>query len=585
MQATASLQADWAKTSLGWQERNLKIIDKDAEMVPLKHNKAQLILHNAKQKQRDLGCPIRIIIAKARQKGLSTGEAADTFEDINRHQNRHACLISMDIDGTDKVFRMTKIFQQEMPPDTKLPTDHSNRKEILYTPPHRSSILCQTAGKEVLGRGGTTHRVHATEVAFWGHAEKQLASLFQEVPKTPDSSIVIESTAFGTTGAFHSRYLKAIEKVRAKDYSGFIPLFVPWFIDDEYSMPLPKGYRLKPEKDHEYFGDERFLVEKYGLTQEQLYWRRWTIQNDFDNDLSWFWQEYPSTWREAFQGTGRMVFNVHDLDIMERNCKPPEANIEFYEDENTGKVKYRPVNRRANCWSVWKWPQSNHSYVCFGDVAEGVLSDVNDSRSEPDRSVAAILDRNDFDVPMTYYGRPDTIEFADQMILGAKFFNYAWASPEMNSIGQSILDAFKRADYPFIYSREHKEETVQREDSKKLGWKTTRLTKKPMIADLQKVAQEHELTVYDIRFIEEMRVFIWNPQGKPQAEVGEHDDCVITLAGLIQLHQRCPFNEDTSWADEIDKPERPIAVMGAIDPDDDEEDVLDLMYEDMSQFE
>jgi len=47
----------------------------------LRHNKAQHILHNAKQKQRDLGCPIRIIIVKARQKGLSTGEAADTFEE------------------------------------------------------------------------------------------------------------------------------------------------------------------------------------------------------------------------------------------------------------------------------------------------------------------------------------------------------------------------------------------------------------------------------------------------------------------------------------------------------------------------
>ena len=130
-------------------------------------------------------------------------------------------------------------------------------------------------------------------------------------------------------------------------------------------------------------------------------------------------------------------------------------------------------------------------------------------------------------------------------------------------------------DFPFIYSREHKEETVEREASLKLGWKTTKLTKKPMIADLQKVLKEQELTVYDIRFIEEMRVFIWNPQGKSQAEVGEHDDCVITLAGLIQLHQRCPLNEDTSWADDIHKPDRPIAVMGAMATEDDEDELED----------
>lgn len=584
MLAMESLKTDWLKTSIGWQEQNLKIVNKKSALVSLRHNVGQLILRNAKRKQQKLGYPVRLIIVKARQKGLSTGEAADTFEDINRNRNRHACLVSMDIDGTDKVFRMTKIFQQEMPLDEKLKTEHSNRKEILYAAPHRSSILCQTAGKDVLGRGGTTHRVHATEVAFWKNAETQLAGLFQEVPKTPDSSIVIESTAFGTTGAFHNRYIRAIERIRAKDYSGFIPLFVSWFVDDEYSMPLPRGLVLTPEKDHQYFGDECGLVEKHNLTYEQLYWRRWTIENDFDNDLGWFKQEYPSTWREAFQGSGRMVFNTHDLDIMEQNCRPPIATIEFYEEEG-GKVKYRHVNRRQNCWSIWKWPQVNHSYVGFGDVAEGVLSDPNNAKSDPDRSVAGILDRNHFEVPATYYGRPDTIEFADQFILGCKYFNYAWASPEMNSIGQSILDAFKRADYPQIYYREHKEETDQRVDSKKLGWKTTTKTRKPMIADLQKVTQEHELTVFDIRFIEEMRVFVWNPQGKPQAETGEHDDTVITLAGLIQLHQRCPWNEDFSWAEEKEKVVRPITVMGAMDTEDEDEDPLELLYEDMADFE
>ena len=56
--------------------------------------------------------------------------------------------------------------------------------------------------------------------------------------------------------------------------------------------------------------------------------------------------------------------------------------------------------------------------------------------------------------------------------MACKYFNYAWASPEMNSIGMSVLDAMKRAEYQYIYQREHKEETIQREDSKKYGWKT-----------------------------------------------------------------------------------------------------------------
>jgi hypothetical protein len=268
---------------------------------------------------------------------------------------------------------------------------------------------------------------------------------------------------------------------------------------------------------------------------------------------------------------------------MEKLCRPPIANIEFYMQED--KVKYRIVDRRANCWSVWYWPIKNHSYCCFGDVAEGVLSDVNDPKSDPDRSVAACLDRNTYDVPITYYGRPDTIEFADQMVMAAKFYNYAWATPEMNSIGQSVLDTFKRDNYPFIYQREHKEETVQREDSKKLGWKTTPLTRKALIADLVEVIKDFNPKIYDIRFIEELRTFITDEHGKRHAAKGKHDDCVITLAGLIQLHQRTPWDEDYSWADEKQEPKAEIATMGAFDPEDLDGDPNEAMYEQIEDFE
>jgi len=582
------LVEDYKRTSLGWQSENLKIIDKQSRLVPLIHNKAQLKVHNAMQLQIKHNLPVMLIIAKARQRGISTKIEADIFERINRRKNAHGCVVSADRESTDKVFRMCQTFQEEMPSDIKRPTDRSSAKEIRYKSPRRSSMLCQTAGKKVLGRGGTTQYVHATEVAFWANADTQLLSLLQEVPNDPDTMIILESTANGVGGAFYDTYWAAVERLRndPHDYSGYLPIFLSWQDEPEYQIPLPKGHKsvpnMTPEME-EYVKEG--LVMGVELTQEQIYFALLTVQNKCGGDISRFKAEYPRTAREAFQSTGRMVFNPIDIDIMERNCRPPAATVEFYEAEG-GKVKYRHVNRRENCWSIWKWPISNHSYCEFGDVAEGVLSDTNDPKSEPDRSVAGILDRNAFDLPATYYGRPDTIDYADQMILAAKYFNYPWASPEMNSIGQSILDAFKRADYPYIYNREHKEETIQREDSEKLGWKTTALTRKPMIADLQTVAKEHELIIYDIRFIEEMRTFVWNPQGKAQAETGEHDDCVICLAGLIQLHQRCPLNEDLSWADTTKKPERPIAVMGAYDPDDeDDEDGLDLMYEDMAKFE
>jgi hypothetical protein len=596
MQTTETLTDS---TSLGWQYDNLKIVNKAGVTVPLDHNIAQLKVHNTKRLQIERNLPVRLIVLKARQEGVSTGEAADMFEDVNRRPNRIATLISADTDSTAKVWKMIRRFQDEVPKNIRRDPLYSSRKEIEYKPPHHSSILCQTAGKEILGRGGMNHKLHVTELAFWAHASKQCYGLFQEVPKTPDTSIVIESTAFGTTGEFHDRFQIATKFVRdqlnlhgeIRDYNGFLPVFLAWQIFPDYQMPIPKDYLLEPESDHEIYGDELELIAKYNCTPTQLYWRRWVITNDFKNDLPRFMQEYPANAKEAFQGTGRMVFLPSALDKMEKHCCRPAKHIEFYMKPDGGKfdVKYREVNKRENCWAVWKLPEPNHSYIVFGDVAEGILCDPTDKRSDPDRSVAGVLDRNAFDLPMVYYGRPDTIEYGQQMLMAAIFFNMAWASPEMNSIGLAVLNIFKQASYPFIYQREQKEETEYTEPGALLGWRTTTLTRKPMIADLDKVTQEGELRIYDQRVLDEFRVFIYGKDGKPQADVGKFDDCVIMLSGLIQLHQRCEMGiEDLSWLNKTEKPKAHVTVMGQVDDDSDmdyEEEENSLLYADIEDYE
>ena len=591
MIATSKQVEDYRSTSMGWQSSNLKIVNKQAKLISLDHNVAQLKVLNTTWLQVKHNLPIMLLILKARQEGISTLIEACIFENINRQKNRHACVVSADDKSTTKVFRMCETFQQEIPSHLKRHTDRTNAREIRYSAPWRSGILCQTSGAKILGRGGTTQDIHCTEVAFWKNAKTQLLGLMQEVPEDPNTMVVLESTANGDSGAFHDEYWTAVRRLRndPHDYAGYLPVFLSWQSFPEYQSILPADWkgelRLNPDV-RDYFRER----EAIGLSfsPEQMYWAAIKIQNRCGGDIELFKQEYPSTAKEAFQSSGRMVFSTTALDLMERSCKPPIATVEFYMDGR--EVRYRNVNRRANCWSIWRWPESNHEYVEFGDVAEGIPADRTDDKSDLDRSVAAVLDRANFDVPATYYGRPDTIEFGDQMLMAAKFFNYAWASPEMNSIGQSPLDTFKRDDYQYIYSREKKEEEVQREDSKLLGWKTTTKNRKPMISDLQTVIKEGELNIYDIRFIEELRVFIWNSQGKPEGKQGEHDDCVITIAGALQLHQRCPIEESYEWMKEkkIKTSSSTVAHMNEYDDDDDEDEDDDLnesMFEDMEEYE
>lgn len=596
----------YKRTSLGWQSENLKIVTKQSKLAPLIHNVAQIKVHNAMALQRKHGFPVMLLIYKARQEGISTFIEACIFENTNRMENWHACLVSVDEDSTNKVFRMCDTYQAELPKEIRRKTVRASSKELRYDKPHRSSILCQTAGKQILGRGGTTKGCHLTEVCFWSHAKRQVEGLLQEVPDEPDAMTVMETTANGTGNYFSKLYWSAVKRMRNycrvdgegnKTYDntvlrGYLPIFLSWQDFPDYRIKLPAGHTevpgMTPEMN-EYLEEGLAMNPPVILDKEQIYFALLKVQNKCGGDYDMFKQEYPRTARESERATGRMVFKPMEIDLMEKHVRPPaECSVLYMPNENDKyKIKRRQVNRNVDCWSIWKLPEQGHSYCLFGDVAEGVLSDKTDKKSASDRSVCGVLDRNTFEIVAVYYGRPSTIEFGDQMLYAAKLYNLAWATPEMNSIGQSVLDTFKRDEYPYIYQREHKEDQDVTEDSMLLGWKTTVKTRKPMIADLALVVKECELIVYDLRVLEEMRAFEENASGKPEAATGEHDDCVIMLAGLIQLHQRCPMNENVEEeASPADPTFNKSLVAGGVDDFSDMDDDADeSMYEDMGDYE
>jgi len=574
------------RSSLGWQRQFLKIVNKKSQLVPLAHNIAQLKVHNTLQLQRDRNLPVRAIILKARQFGISTYIEACNFEDTYRRPNRHACIVSVDSDSTNKVFKMCRTFLQELPESMQRPLVHSNRKQIEYAPPHRSSLLCQTAGKDVLGRGGTMHRVHATEVAFWRNAEIQMRGLLQEVPKEADSitdtEIIKESTACGVGGHFHDEYWKAVERLKRfpGNYNGYLPIFLPWYIFPEYRMPLPPEMegRLELLPDSPYEEEEMVrFYRSFGvtLTDEQIYWRRWMIDNDCGGDIDTFRQEYPGTAREAFQSTGRMIFPPALMDYYETMCRVPIAKILFR--EAGGQLRFDHVSNHYDTWRIWQWPESNHEYVCFGDVCEGVLADASNPKSDPDWHFAGILDRMTFEVVATFHGQCDTIPYGMQMMFASRFYNWAWASPEINSCGLAVLNEFKRADYPKIYQRFSKVEETVEQETPKLGYKTTQLNRKPGIETVKQVLREKQIVIYDREIVDELRVFV-NKNGRPEAEDGYHDDAVMMLVGLIHLHQNCPMGDvDIEQQSTSDRPQKniPLRQMAAVGACDDFEDLDD----------
>lgn len=257
----------------------LQILNKQNRLITYTPNAAQADFLR-KRTGRDL-------VLKARQLGFSTAIQADHFlSAITR--TTMAATLAHDDPTTQKLRRMAKRFYDSLssPP----PRGLDNATTTTY-PQTGSEVTIATAGSVTVGRGGTYSHVHGSEVAFWKDAESLMAGILQGVPL--DGQIVLESTPNGAQGWFYDRCMEAL-----RGEGAWTLHFYPWWWDADYRVPLDDGEGL------DYRDDERALVEKHGLTPEQMKWRR-VKQKELG---ALFPQEYAEDPITCFLTSGHSVF-------------------------------------------------------------------------------------------------------------------------------------------------------------------------------------------------------------------------------------------------------------------------------------
>ena len=556
-----------------WMEANLKIVDMDGKIVPLSLNVAQRMVHKTIETvQIANGYPVRIIVLKARREGISTWTEGRFFYEVNNRPYVNAVVASADIVSTNKVFKMAQMFQKRMPAGIKKPTDHSNRKEIIYSDPHGSGFIAQTAGTEVLGRGGQNHYFHATEFAHWKDAKAQFGGAMQEVPDN-DSMVVIESTANGVGGAFHDMYWQAKDDWKfSKSGANFLPIFLAWYIFPSYRRKIPLDMNFQAGRPHasniptEWLGVEKELVGKFNLTNEQLYWRRWAIKNKCQNDLNLFDQEFPWCDQVAFSSTGRNVFLHSRIDELE--CRAGRTALLIKQGD---RIQAEAVDRQRNCWQIWVKPVPGHSYAIGVDTMEGTQSDPDDPKSNYDYHAMSVLDRDTGEIVAVYLGRGGQSDIGQQAVLAAKWYNSAWIAPEL-PMGMVVLDVLRESGYDRIYQRQKADEQRITDDSMNLGWRTTILTRPKMVDNFKTAFNEGDIKIYSQDLVDEMKTFVYDKQGTPRHRPGKHDDLLFASMIALQLHLRLPFHSQpyhtaTTDGDEDFEPteEEPLSMRGAVD--------------------
>ncbi len=505
-------------------QRCLYIKTKDQKIVPLQFNTAQKLIYERIRAIKEKGKPIRIILLKARQEGVSTFCEAMIFDKTANHKNVNSLIVAHEPESTEAIFAMSKLFYDMLPWHKKPMRRYDNKKQMVFENPDeksrdespglRSRMVISTADKVKVGRGLTLHCFHGSEVAFWKKAKELMLSVMQAVPDLPNTMVFLESTANGFGGDGEYFYNIVQDALAVKNE--FELVFLPWHLMPEYSMPFVNDEEKKKFAET-LDGYERDLMKTAKVTLEQLNWRRWAIQNKCGGDLEKFKQEYPATIEEAFVASTKSVI--------------PKQYIEAQR-----KFVRKPIKKLDDIL-VYEEPNPLRFYSLGADPSEGIGQD--------DSSFTVIDKMTGREVGF-YIGQIQPDLFAHKIRKGAEYFNNALVVLEVNNHGLTTISELKHI-YSNLYQRTIFDK-ITNTKRKELGWKTTQTTKPLMVDDFIAGLREEEVGLSSAVTVSQMMTFVHTTEAHRHgmgAETGQKDDALISAMlawqGLKELPSEMPM--------------------------------------------
>jgi hypothetical protein len=461
-------------------------------------------------------------------------------------------------------------------------------------PEEASTYETMTAGGKGGGRATTPNKVHGSEVAHWEDPD-YLTGLFNALPMLPDTIGVMESTAKGFNH-FFDLWDNAVRGA-ADPETGVVwtPLFYGWQ-DNPYNA-LPFQSDLARDRFERTIGDEDgggdpeevLLAEEFGVTLEQLNWRRAIINGpECQGKVEVFHQEHPSTPEQAFIGSGSPVFSqilvtralrraaaapapvqgvLVGRDWKERRTRagsimvpqraewrlPGEvdaADLDRWGIPEWLRVWEHPVNEATQTGLAEAERKPDGQYVVFVDVAQGRST----TTEERDYSAIQVLDHVTRMQVASYRSRVAVHDLPLVALLVALYFNEAILAPEVTGLGIGVVDALAK-DYRYrrLYRRRRAGDD-QRSDQREqlVGWSTD-LRTKPLME--QTFGQALRDDVHGLRCEvtgREFTTYVESDRGKHGAQKGAFDDMAMAFMGAhrvaAELRPRDPSRERRSAA-------------------------------------
>lgn len=264
---------------------------------------------------------ILIINLKARQVGASTLSESILTHKVTNNHGITSLVASDEPSKSEFLFNMMGRILEGLPFYLKPHRKYEVKGTQLVFDQLDSHIFVDSGNKRSggIGQGMTVHCGHLSELATWNSPQMVTEDLLPAVLSGASSNtfFILESTGKGRSGSWFEWWKAA----KRKKFHGFVPVFIPWWaIKEKYALE-PQGNWAPSERVMKQAMALK-MTGKCELTRKQMYWWDKTYESYKEEDrLDAFFAEYASDDNEAFQLSGKTVFDTEKLNDLLRIAK------------------------------------------------------------------------------------------------------------------------------------------------------------------------------------------------------------------------------------------------------------------------
>ena len=576
-------------------------------MIPFRLNYAQVRYLLVLEGMRRSGIPIRIILLKARQWGGSTlTQIYYAWIQMMHKRGWYSTIVGQTKNTAGRILEMYTKFIENYPPwmlgltdDNTLKLSQygkgtSNDFEIRDRRNRRVNDTVIQIGSVIEPdnlRSGDVAMVHYSEVGVWKDTtgrrpEDIIRSISSGMLYRPYTAEVLESSAKGTGNFFHREWVRA-----EKGESNRTPVFIPWFFilndtipfateEEEYAFArwlLECKDMEAPPQGYNDEGKYYYHLWELGATLQGINWYRVTRKGvDSHSDMA---SEAPSDPVEAFESTGRRVFDMYEVNEMRKTTCKPSFVGEVYANVDRGEdclVNVRFAASAAGRMKIWEKPEHDldmrNRYL--------VVVDIGGRWKGADWSVITVIDR----LMMTMGGKPEVVAewrgHIDHDLLAwkaaqiAAYYDNALLVYESNTLESKdkerdtdgndieyILNLVAGV-YTNMYARNRSSEEVQQGAPLKWGFHTNTQTKPAIIHHLIACVRDAAWVEREDGACDELAFYEKKENGSFGAVSGQHDDLLMTRAiGLWICYREMDMPQEMNTAPrEVKEPQSEATI-------------------------